>query len=760
MKWMWGVLFFLLFSARVWAIEPFVVQDIQLVGLQRITLGTAFNYLPLKVGEKATTEKISNILRELYKTGFFEDVQISRDGDVLVIYVQERPSIASIDISGNKDLKTEDLEAALKQVGLTEGRIFNRTLLDQIEQELHRQYFGLGRYGVKINAVLEALERNRVDIRIEIDEGNSAKIKLINIIGAKSFSERQLRDEFKLSTPTMWSGFTKSGKYTKQELLGDIEALRSYYLDRGYLHFNIDSTQVSITPDKRDVYINININEGDQYTIRDFKVAGDFVVSRDEIEALIEIQKGDVFSRHAITSTNTRIGDRLGVDGYAFANVNAVPDIDEETKTISLTFFVDSGRRVYVRRINITGNTETRDDVLRREIRQMEGGWLSTPLVNRSKVRLQKLGFFDYVNVETLPVPDTTDQVDINFDIAEGSTGDFKAGVGYGDTQGVLFNTSVTLNNFLGTGKKVGAEVNTSKVNTIYNFSYTNPYYTPEGISRGFALDFRKTDADEANLAAFNTDTYGARINYGVPISEFNRAFFSLGFENTDLKINPSGAPVYYSDWVAANGSMFDTLTASLSWSHDTRNRALFPDQGYYSRIGMELATPVGDLQYYKLSLTQRWYKALSKKYIFVFSADLGYGGAYKDTTELPFYENYYAGGAQSVRGFVSNTLGPRDILTNEPIGGTRKIVTHFELLLPIPLFGAEENSRVSLFVDAGNVFGSNEDIALNELRSSYGLAAVWMTPIGPLSFNYAWPLQVKAEDQTENFQFSIGVPF
>lgn len=428
MKWKLGALFFLLFCSRAWAIEPFVVQDIQVVGLQRISLGTTFNYLPLSVGEQVTDRKVSNVVRELYKTGFFEDVGVSRDGNVLVIHVEERASIANIEITGNKELKTENLEEALRRVGLTEGRIFNRTLLQQIEQELHREYFNLGRYGVKINTSLTQLERNRIEVLIEVDEGDSAKIKLINIVGENAFPENKLLEEFSLSTPGFWSFISDSGKYNRQEFLADLEVLRSYYLDRGYLHFNIESTQVSITPDKRDVYINININEGGQYTIRDISLAGEFVVPKAELEALVEIEEGDIFSRQNISEVNTRIAARLGIDGYAFSNVNAVPDIDEEAKTVSITFFVDPGKRVYVRRINITGNTETRDDVLRREVRQMEGGWLSTPLVDRSRVRLQKLGFFDSVNVETLPVADTTDQVDVNFGVTEGSTGNFTAG--------------------------------------------------------------------------------------------------------------------------------------------------------------------------------------------------------------------------------------------------------------------------------------------------------------------------------------------
>lgn len=760
MHWLSGMVLWALLSTNVWAFESFVVQDIQVPGLQRISLGTAFNYLPIKVGETLSDAKASAILKALYKTGFFEDVQLSRKDDVLIVHVDERPSIAKIEVFGNEELDTEELNTALKTIGLTEGRIFNRSLLDQIEQELHQQYFSLGKYGVKIEKKLVELERNRVEITIDIDEGDAAKIKIINIIGAKKFEEDTLLDKFELSTPTMWSGISGSGTYSKQALLGDLESLRSYYLDRGYLHFNIESTQVSITPDKRDVYISVNLLEGEQYTVREVKLSGDLLVPEEELRALLTVKAGDIFSRRAIADSSNKLSDRLGIDGYAFANVNAVPDINDEDRTIGINFFVSPGKRVYVRRINVTGNTKTRDEVVRREVRQMEGGWLSSPLVNRSKIRLQKLGYFDSVNVETPAVAGTSDQVDLNLDVTEGSTGNFTAGLGYGETQGLLFNMSVTFNNFLGTGKRISTEVNNSKVNTVYRISYTNPYYTQDGISRGFSVHSRSTDAEEANLADFSTDTYGASMNFGFPISEYNRASWSLGYENTSLTINPLEAPTSYVEWVEENGENFDTISNTVSWSHDTRNRAIFPDSGYYSLLSAEVALPGGDLEYYKLTVRQKYYVPMGKGITLLLGADLGYGDGYGDTTELPFYKNYYAGGGRSVRGFQGNSLGPRDPVSDEPIGGNTKVVSHLELAFPSPFEDTERSFRLSTFIDAGNVFASKDDFDTSELRSSYGLSAVWLTPVGALTFNWAWPINTKPGDETESFQFAIGAPF
>ncbi len=755
-------LFLLVLVAPAHAFKPFVIGDIQVNGLQRISLGTTFNYLPVKVGETFTDEKASAAIRALFKTGFFEDVRLRREGSELIIDVKERPSIAKIEIFGNEDLSTEDLNTALKQVGLVEGRVFNRSILDQVQQELNRQYFSLGKYSVKIETTIKKLERNRVDVALDITEGKAAQIRQINIVGARAFSETRLRGEFQLSTPTMMSFMDSSGKYNKQQLLGDLEKLRSFYLDRGYLHFNIESTQVSITPAKRDVFITINISEGELYHVGKVKLAGNLVVPETELRVLLQTHEGQKFSRRAVAESSSKISERLAIDGYAFANVNAVPEIDEENRIVNLTFFVDPGNRVYVRRINITGNTKTRDEVVRREVRQMEGGWLSTPLVDRSKIRLQRLGFFDAVNVETPPVPGTTDQVDLNFDVTEGSTGNFSAGLGYGQTQGVLLNLSVTFKNFIGTGNRVSAEVNNSKINTIYRFSHTDPYFTDNGVSRTYSIHYRSTDANAANLAPYLSDTYGAGINFGIPLSEFNRVGLGLDFKNTSLTIVDGVSPPSYTDWLDENGSKFDTVLLSASWSFDTRNRAIFADRGFYNQISSNVAIPGLDLEYYKVNYRIKSYFPMPWGLVWYMGGNVAVGDGYGNTTSLPFWERYFAGGVNSVRGFRANTLGPRDAFgsTNRPIGGSAKLVGNFELYFPAPFEGMEKNLRLSGFVDVGNVFASYRDFDTAELRVSVGAAAVWLSPVGALTFSWGWPIKSADEDQLELFQFTIGTGF
>ncbi|MEW6352937.1 MAG: outer membrane protein assembly factor BamA [Pseudomonadota bacterium] len=749
----------LVLAAQAPAVEPFVIKDIRVEGLQRISAGTVFSYLPVKVGDTFDDARSAEAIRALFKTGFFKDVQMEREGDILVVTVVERPAIGSVKISGNKDIETEQLMQALKDQGLAEGRVFDRSLLAKIEQELNRQYFSRGKYAVKIQTTVTPLERNRVGINIDISEGRAARIREINIVGNQTFDDEDLLDEFQLSTPTLLSFYTGADQYSKQKLTADLETLRSYYLDRGYINFNIDSTQVSITPDKKDIYITINITEGEKFTVKDVKLAGDLVVPEPELTKLISVQSGSTFSRKAATETATKISERLGQEGYAFANINTIPEIDQQNKQVSLTFFVDPGKRVYVRRINMAGNTKTRDEVLRREMRQIEGGWIDTEKVKRSRTRLEKLGYFESVNVETPAVPGSTDQVDVNFTVVEKPSGNLLAGLGFSQSQGIIFNTSISQENFLGSGKRITAAFNNSDVNTLYNLAYTNPYYTVDGVSRGFNLFSRSTDAGNANIANYTTDALGGSVNYGIPVNEFDTVRVGLGYENTDLKTTIN-TPTEYLNFLNANGRTFDTIKLTAGWSHDTRNRAIFADEGQFQNLAADVALPGVGLEYYKFSYRHQLLYALAKDWTLSLNGEVGYGDSYGDTTELPFFENFLAGGSRSVRGFKDNTLGPRSVSTDRPLGGNRRVVANAELFFPVPFVKETKTVRLGTFLDIGNVFGTNEDIDTGTLRYSAGISAVWLSPLGALGVSYAEPLNEKETDDRQRFQFTLGTTF
>jgi len=744
----------LLASGPLMAADSFVVQDIRVEGLQRISAGTVFNYLPVKVGESMQEADTAEAIRALFKTGFFKDVRVARDGNVLVVSVLERPAIDSIKISGNKDIETEQLLDALKEIGLAEGRVFNRSLLDTVEKELQRQYFARGKYSVQIKSTVNPLERNRVAVDIEVSEGKAARIKQINIVGNTVFDTDDLRDQFKLDTSGWLSFVTDDDQYSKEKLTADLETLRSYYLDRGYLNFAIQSTQVTISPDKRDIYITVNISEGARYTVKEVKLAGELVIPQDELFKLVAVAPGEVFSRKHSTETQEAIAKRLGNSGYAFANVNTIPQVDEENKQVSLTFFVDPGKRTYVRRIDMVDNTKTRDEVMRREVRQMEGAVISTEKVERSRDRLDNLGYFDSVAVKTNPVPGTTDQVDVEYTVKEKPSGNLVAGVGFSSGSGLIFSTSVNQDNFLGSGKRVGFAFNNSDVNTIYSFSYLNPYYTLDGISRGFGAYYRKTDASEANLTYYLMDATGANVSYGIPINEYDRLFFSLNLDNKQITAG-GYASTEVVTWLNTYGTDFNMLTGSASWSHDTRNSALFPDRGFYASISAELT--MGDADFYKLGYRVQNFWPLGADYTLMLEGQLGAGDGFGSTDELPFFEAYYAGGIKSVRGYKDNTLGPRDS-NRDPIGGNSRVVGTAELILPS--WSDEKNFRMSAFVDAGNVWGVNQKLDLGDLRYTTGLTATWVSPFGPLTFVVAYPLNDQKGDDTETFQFTLGSTF
>ena len=743
----------------------FQVSDIRVEGLQRIAPGTVFNYLPVQVGDTVSEEVTGGIIRALYQTGFFDDVRVERDGNVLVIWVRERPAIAEIKISGNKDIETDALKSALTDIGLKEGRVFNRSVLDRIEQELERQYFARGKYGVVIQSTVSPLERNRVAVNIEVIEGLTARIKQINIIGASAFPEDDLREQFELG-PTRWNSFyTKNDQYSKPKLAGDLESLRSFYLDRGYIKFDIKSTQVSISADKKEIYVTVSISEGEPFRVSDIKLAGAPSVPSDRLFPLIQLQRGEYFSRKATTDSAERISNLLGDEGYAFANVNTIPDVNEEKKEVAVTFFVDAGKRVYVRRVNMKGNTRTRDEVLRREMRQLETAWFSADLVRKSRERLQRLGYFDEVTIETPAVPGSADQVDVDVSVKEKPAGNLAAGVGFSQSQGILLNGSVTQNNFLGTGKRVSLAFNTSSSTRLYQIGYNNPYYTVDGISRGFNLSYRETDFNDLIGADYSTDVGIAGINFGLPISDTSRAGLGFRYQYTDFT---AGDSTVAEDFVASNGTTFHDYVLTASYTSDTRDTAIFPTRGGLRTATAEVAVPGSDLQYYKLGLQEQRWVPLTSRFVLSLSGEVGYGDSYGDVSHLPFFENYYAGGPRSVRGWVANSLGPREISSDDPIGGNLKLLGSLELFAPAPVGGQfEKTLRLGAFFDVGNVWATYDSDLLTstsfdigDLRYSTGLSVTWLSPVGALSVSFALPLNEEEGDDTQVFQFGFGQTF
>lgn len=753
-----------IFAAQpVFAAEPFVVKDIRVEGIQRTEAGTVFSYLPVKVGEMMTDEKTAAAIKALYATGFFKDVRLEARDGVVIVTVEERPSIATITLNGIKEFSADDLKAGLKQTGLAEGRVLDRAMLDKAEQELQRQYFNRGKYAVEIKSTLTPLERNRVAVQFDVVEGDSAKIRQINIVGNQVFKEKELLKQFGSTTPGWLTWYTKSDQYSKTRLAGDIEALRSFYLNRGHLEFNVDSTQVSISPDKQGIYITVNITEGPQYKVSDVKLAGQMLVPEAELQKLVTVKPGEVFVRDRLTESTKKISDRLGNDGYAFANVNAVPELDKEKGTVAFTLFIDPGRRVYVNRVNVAGNTKTQDEVVRREIRQMEGAYYDAEKINRSRERLNRLGYFSEVNIETPSVAGTTDQVDVNVSVAEKSTGNIMLGAGFSSSEGLVLSGSVSQSNVFGTGNRLAAQINSGSVNTVYSLSYTNPYYTIDGISLGYDLYRRDVDSSSLdNVSEYETSTTGAGVRFGLPINE--RDFISLGlsYEQTSLTTTETSGVQY--DFVQEFGEDNDTVRLDTSWSRDTRNSALFPTKGLFQRAAAEVGTPLGSLQYYKLSFQHQQFFPLSKSFTLMLNAEAGIGDGLSGKP-LPFFKNFYAGGTSSVRGFENGTLGPKDA-NEDALGGDTRVIGNAELFFPLPGLKDDQSLRMSAFIDAGAAFGPRdrdglyEKFAFEDLRYSAGVAILWVSPLGPLKFSLAQPLVEKDGDKTEVFQFTLGNVF
>ena len=752
------ILLFLSFISVAKA-ESYTIEDIRIEGLQRISAGTVFNYLPVKVGDTMTDNDAKGIIRSLFKSKYFNDVEVERQDGVLVIKVKERPAISSIELVGNKDMDSAELLKSLREIGFGEGQVFEQAMLERVELELERQYFSRGKYGVAISSEVTPLSRNRVAIRITMAEGVVATISDINIVGNHAFDDEELMTDFQTTTGSLLSFLTKDNQYSRQKLSADLETLRSFYLDRGFVDFTVESTQVSISDDKKHMFITINISEGEKYKINEVRLAGNLIVPEEELFKLVTIRENSVFSRKAITKSTENLTNRLGNDGYAFANVNAVPEIDREKREVDLTFFVDPGRRAYVRRINISGNSKTRDEVLRREFRQQESAWISTEKVEQSKARVSRLGYFENVNVETIPVAGVQDQVDLDFGVTETPSGSLSAGIGFSQSDGLIFNANVTQKNFLGSGKHIRFGFNNSSINTIYSFGYTNPFVTVDGISQGFNAFYRETDADEANIATYTLDAFGGDITFGIPISEENRINLGVGYERTQIDLPSDNTISRYSDFIDREGDTFDTVTLNLGWSSDDRNNALLPTSGVSQTLTGEFAVPGPSLQYYKLKYKANAYHPINDTFTFALRGEFGYGESYGDTEEFPFFQNFYAGGIRSVRGFQANTLGVKE--DDEPLGGNLLVSGGAEVIFPVPFMKKTLKSfRLSAFTDFGNVYDVDQDFDAGLLRYSAGLSAIWISPFGAMSFSIAAPLKKEDGDETEAFQFSLGSTF
>ncbi len=743
-------------AGAVHAFDPFEVRDIRVEGIQRTDAGTVFSYLPVKVGDVVDEERASAAVRALFATGFFNDVRLEQRNNVLVVIVQERPAIASISVSGSKEFKAKQLEEGLRQVGLRESRIFDRALLDRAEQELKNQYISRGKYGVQIVTTVTPLERNRVGISFSIVEGRVAKIKKINLVGNKVFDEKTLLDEMSLTTSGFMTWYTDSDQYSRPKLQGDLESLRSYYLNRGYIEFTIDSTQVSISPEKEQIFITVNMTEGRQYTVKSISLAGDLVVPREELEALIKVEPGQIFSREDLTQTTKLISDRLGDDGYAFASVNAVPELDRDNEEVTFTLYIDPGRRVYVRRIRISGNDTTRDEVIRRELRQFESAWYSAKDINRSRQRVDRLGFFSEVIVDTPSVPGTADQVDLEIKVTERQTGNLNLGLGYSTTEKVVVTASLSQNNLFGTGNALSLAINSGQINQVYSLSYTNPYFTDDGVSRGFDLFRRDTDSTSTSVGAFNSSTIGAGIRFGVPVTEFDTINYGFSYELTELELFDDSPPRYI-EFVSEFGDVTDAYPLTLGWARDKRDSVIYTTSGTTQRVNGEVSVPLGDLTYYRLNYRVQWYYPLSKNLTTLVEGRFGYGDGY-DNQGLPFYKNYFAGGVNTVRGYSPGSLGPQDV-NGASLGGSRQVIGSFELLFPVPGLTKDRSTRLAAFVDAGMV-GEDYDFIFSEMRYSAGLAFSWFSPLGPLRFSWAQPLNDEPGDDVEQLQFTIGSQF
>lgn len=747
-------------TAQAYAFEPFQVSEIRAEGLQRLEIGTVLTYLPLSAGDEVNTATARQAIRALYGSGLFQDVQLERDGDALVVRLQERPAITKFEIDGNDKIGGDELDESLKNLGLADGELFRRDLLDQVEQELRRQYYANGYYDVAIDTKVTDEPNNRVRLDIEVTEGRQTKITDINILGNEMFDDEELIEAFELRS-TNWMPFQRSDRYSKQKLVGDLENLQSYYQDRGYLKFSVDSVQVALTPDKESIYVTVNVTEGDIYQVKDFRFSGETILNEIFLKALSTTPAGNTFSRKEATETADRIEAALSDVGYAFAEVTPLPEIDEDNKQVSINYYIDPGKRTYVRRISFVGNAGTNDETLRREMRQLEAAPFSKSAVERSRVRLARLQYVEEAEVETRPVPGSDDLVDVLFKIKERAPGSVQFGVGYSGSQGFLITGQVTHTNFLGTGNTINAAVENNTITRSINLGWTDPYFTADGISQTISFSYRESESVIRYSSGFNSNIFGVNLTYGIPLSEYVALRAGVGVEEVSLETFPTSTSDEVLEFVVANGTRFATYQVRTGISYDSRNRTFFATRGMSHAVNLDVAVPGSDIEYFNLSLRSQSYIPLPFKFTAELTGSIGYVDSYGSNGDVPPYENFFAGGPRTVRGYRDGSLGPRDTPYNNPYGGKLRTTGQAELIIPLPIETDGRSTRLAAFFDIGNVFAEPEDFALDELRQSAGIAFSWFTPfLGLLDLSYAFPLNDEIGDRTDRFQITFGSGF
>lgn len=743
-------------SGLAWAVEPFTVRDIRVEGLQRIEPGTIFASMPVRVGDQYDDEKGTTAIRALFGLGLFKDVRLEVAGDVLVVIVEERPTIASIEFVGSKEFESDVLKKALKEIGLTDGRPFDRALADRAEQELKRQYINRSLYGAEVVTTVTPGERNQVNLTFTVTEGQPARIKEIHLVGNKAFSESTLRSLFELDVGGWLSWYTKSDRYSRTKLNADVETLRSYYLARGYLEFRVDSTQVAISPNKQDIALSINVTEGQRFHVSGVKLQGNFLERDEEFKTLVSIRPGEPYNANLVTDTQKAFTEYFGKFGFAFARIDIRPEIDREKGLVDLVIYAEPGRRAYVRRMNVEGNSRTRDEVVRREFRQFEASWYDGDKIRLSRDRVDRLGYFQEVTVDTAEVPGAPDAVDVNIKITEKPTGSIQMGAGFSSAEKLSLSFGIKQENAFGSGNYLGLDINTSKYNRVLALNTTDPYFTADGVSRSVDLFHRSTKPYTDLGGNYELVTTGAGVRFGVPFTEEDRVFFGAGLERTALK-SGTNMPAAYVAYAAQYGYTSTAVPLTLGWSRDDRDSALVPNNGRYQRLNSEWGI-AADSRYLRANYQYQQYIPLSKQYTLAFNGEFGWGKGLSGRP-FPVFKNFYSGGLGSVRGFEQGTLGPRDV-TGNLVGGPKKITLNAEIITPFPGAGNDRTLRMFGFVDAGNVFGQNERMRVTDLRASIGIGLSWISPMGPLRFAYANPVKKFAGDRIQKLQFQIGTSF